>query len=296
MSMSKCVDNPATSQRGTIQFIKYQTNKSALVLASLSRPASRNAFSFDTYLDLIDLLDQVTNDDSLSGIVLTGTGPYFSSGADLKESNFMELDDDKSSMTNKPPGRFMAAMLKFPKVIAAAVNGPAVGIGVTLLLHCDLVFCLETATFWIPFNRLALVPEFCSSVSLIESMGVAKANELLLLGKKIDAHTAERYNICSRVIMKKDLNPTNTTEEESNNNPFHERSIGIYMCREILHSLLDLPHGHETSMIFVRLIRSRRRERLEKVCNEELCILDERFKRGDVLSAALELSFGKSKL
>lgn len=285
-------NKPVTSQRGTVQYQKYQTNKAALILACISRPASRNAFSFDTYLDLIDLLDQITNDDSLSGIVLTGTGSYFSSGADLKESHLMEAGDDRSSMIDQPPGQFMAAMLKFPKILAAAVNGPAVGIGVTLLLHCDLVFCLESATFWIPFNRLALVPEFCSSVTLFESMGMAKANELLLLGKKLDAYTAERWNICSRVIKNEELNPNAT----KNVDPFSQDSIGSFMCREILQSLLNLPHGNETSMIFIELIRSRRRKRLETICNEELHVLDVRFRRGDVLSAALELSFGKSKL
>lgn len=125
------------------------------MIVALDRLQVKNAFNDDVYLDLVDVLQQVEQDDSLVAIVLTGNGPYFSSGADLKA-----LTRSPGAMGNKtlerPTGKFMMSLIGFSKVMAVAVNGPAVGIGVTLLLHCDLVICAERASFWAPFTRLAL--------------------------------------------------------------------------------------------------------------------------------------------
>jgi peroxisomal 3,2-trans-enoyl-CoA isomerase len=122
----------------------------------MNRPRVKNAFSDDLYLDLIDVMADVASDPSFAALVLTGTGPYFSSGADLKGGTMMNEDGSARDTLNIPPGRFMMALIEFPKILGAAVNGPAVGIGVTLLLHCDLCYCTEKATLWAPFTRLAL--------------------------------------------------------------------------------------------------------------------------------------------
>lgn len=131
-----------------------------MLLVALWRPRVKNAFSDDLYLDLIDVFSAATTDPTLSAVVLTGTESYFSSGADLKQ-NMMPEDGKGRETINRPAGRFMMALLAFPKVIAAAVQGPAVGIGVTLLLHCDLCLCTQQATFWAPFTRLALGTRHC---------------------------------------------------------------------------------------------------------------------------------------
>jgi peroxisomal 3,2-trans-enoyl-CoA isomerase len=154
-----------------------------ILIVAFRRPPVKNAFNNAMYLDLIDVLHDAEQDDSIAAVVLTGTGSYFSSGADLKEtselllSTMMNQDDDHDNqpttninnnnnnstsnnstamMLHRPPGQCMMAMLEFPKVLVAAVNGPAVGIAVTLLFHCDIVVCCPTATFWTPFTRLAL--------------------------------------------------------------------------------------------------------------------------------------------
>lgn len=116
----------------------------------------KNAFSDDLYLDLIDVMAEVAADSSLAVLVMTGTGSYFSSGADLKGTSMLNDDGTDRDTLSIPPGRFMMSIITFPKILCAAVNGPAVGIGVTLLLHCDLCYCTETATLWAPFTRLAL--------------------------------------------------------------------------------------------------------------------------------------------
>lgn len=209
------------------------------MIVALSRPRVKNAFSDDLYLDLIDVLLETAGDESVSAVILTGDGSYFSSGADLN-GNFMPEDDGGTRDTlNKPAGRFMMALLTYPKLIAAAVQGPAVGIGVTLLLHCDLCYCTPQASFWAPFTRLALVPEFCSSVTFLESMGMAKTNDLLLLGRKIDAETAVQWNLCSRIV----------NDCHGGDDPFHSNSLANYMSREIDERLLTLPRGDETAQV-----------------------------------------------
>lgn len=201
----------------------------------------KNAFSDDLYLDLVDVLQRVAEDESLSALVLTGDGSYFSSGADLK-GNFMPEEEGGSRETlNRPAGQFMMALLSFQKLVAAAINGPAIGIAVTLLLHCDLCFCAPQATFWTPFTRIALVPEFCSSTTLVETMGIAKANALLMLGEKIDAETALSWNLCSRIVR----------DCDTSGDPFHPDSLGGYMSREIDERLLKLPRGHQTAKVRV---------------------------------------------
>lgn len=129
----------------------------SILLTALSRPKVKNAFSDNMYSDLTSMLKLAATDDTISAIVLTGTGPYFSSGADLKNMQLLPDDDGNRKPTlEKPAGQFMLAMMRFPKIIAAAVNGPTVGIGVTLLLHCDLCYSVKEATFWAPFTRLAI--------------------------------------------------------------------------------------------------------------------------------------------
>jgi len=224
--------------RGNIH-VARRGYKNSILLVALSRPRVKNAFSDDLYLDLVDVLQEAAADETLSALVLTGNGSYFSSGADLK-GNFMPEEDGGTRDTlNKPAGKFMMALLSFPKLVAAAVQGPAVGIAVTLLLHCDLCFCTPHATFWAPFTRIALVPEFCSSTTLVETMGVTKANELLMLSRKIDAETALQWNLCSRVV--KDC--------DASGDPFHPNSIASYMSREIDEQLLKLPRGHQTAQV-----------------------------------------------
>ncbi|CAI6007784.1 unnamed protein product [Closterium sp. NIES-65] len=94
-----------------------------------------------------------------------------------------------------PVGQFMRGVLRFSKILVAAVNGPAIGIGVTLLPHCDLVFAADSATFWVPFLRIALVPEFGSSVTLPQLLGRPLANDLLLTSRVLTADEACRNDV-----------------------------------------------------------------------------------------------------
>lgn len=276
--------NPHSFGRGNLKVTRRGKNGS-IVLASLWRPATRNAFSDDLYEDLIALMQNTANDASVSAVVLTGTGSFFSSGADLRNGNFQPEGAAGRQTAKKPAGRFMLALIAFPKILCAAVQGPAVGIGVTLLMHCDIVHCSPTATLWAPFTRLALVPELCSSVTFIESMGLSKANELLLLGKRIDAEKAVAWNMCSQVVKGCD----------ESGDPFHYNSLASRMSSELDRRLLQLPRGHETAAVFVSFVKGARQQRMQQVCRAELLKLDERFDTGEVGEAASHIQFGSQK-
>jgi peroxisomal 3,2-trans-enoyl-CoA isomerase len=151
-------------------------------------------------------------------------------------------------------------------------------------LPCDLPrSILSLHSHFVP--AFYVVPELCSSVTLVETMGLPKANELLLLGKRIDAHTALSWNLCSQVVSGCD----------TSGDPFHPDSLAGKMANEIHQRLLSLPLGDRTSRVFVSMVRGRRKARLEEVCRNELIRLDERFNDGECLEAAMQLSIGSKK-
>jgi enoyl-CoA hydratase/carnithine racemase len=276
----KVESTSVTFGRGNLKICR----RGSVLLVALCRPHSMNAFNDDLYEDLIDIMSSAASDDSVAAMVLAGTGPYFSSGADLKGSHF-EPEPGGRRTLQKPAGRFMMALIGFPKVLAAAVHGPAVGIGATLLMHCDLVHFSPRATVWAPFTRLALVPELCSSVTFRESMGLSKANELLLLGRKIDAKTALEWNICSRVVEDGDIH-----------DPFHPQALASRLAEDIDQNLLVLPKGNQTAQYFSELVKGgTRRRQMQEVCRRELIQLDERFDIGHVQVAASQLQIGSGK-
>jgi enoyl-CoA hydratase/carnithine racemase len=127
-------------------------------------------------------------------VLLHGEGGSFTSGNDL--GDFMQ---SPPTGENSPVLRFLSALSAFEKPIVAAVEGHAIGIGTTLLLHCDLVYAAPSARFQVPFVNLALVPEAASSLLLPRLAGHARAAELLFFGEPFDAATAHDLGIVSAV-------------------------------------------------------------------------------------------------
>ncbi|KAH9490097.1 Enoyl-CoA delta isomerase 2, mitochondrial [Bulinus truncatus] len=154
------------------------------------------------YRDIGKALKEAATDDSYRIAVITGTGDYYCSGNDL--SNFTNISMDKIPQMAKD-GRyvlldFVNAFIEFPKPLIAIVNGPAVGISVTTLGLCDVVYATDKATFHTPFSSLGQSPEACSSYTFPKLMGYAKASEMLLFNKKITAVEARERNLVSDVF------------------------------------------------------------------------------------------------
>ncbi|WP_299002294.1 enoyl-CoA hydratase-related protein [uncultured Shewanella sp.] len=161
----------------------------------LNRPEKRNAIDLEMYTQLTEYLIQGNSDNDIRAFMIQGQADCFTAGNDL--TDFLKHTDIDPQ---HPAFRFLFTLLDITKPIVAAVAGAAVGIGTTLLLHCDLVYADKSAKFQLPFVHLALVPEAASSLLLAQTVGPKKAAELLLLGDSFDAETANKLNLINDIL------------------------------------------------------------------------------------------------
>ncbi|EAR07617.1 enoyl-CoA hydratase-related protein [Reinekea blandensis] len=160
-----------------------------------NRPDKKNAITEAMYTALAEAFVRARTQADVSVVLLTGQKNCFTAGNDLNDFLDHPPEDEQA-----PVFRFLHTLADFPKPVVAAVNGAAVGIGTTLLLHCDLVFSGESAKFQLPFVNLGLVPEFASSYLLPLRVGHAKAAEWLLTGKTFDAQEAKAAGLINQVF------------------------------------------------------------------------------------------------
>lgn len=160
-----------------------------------NRPDKKNALLAAMYADVAIALRSAAEDSGVRVVVITGSGDSFCAGNDLK--NFLE---NPPMTPDAPVFQFMDSLAHCPKPVIAAVNGIAVGVGTTMLLHCDLVYAATTAKFQFPFVNIALVPEYASTFLLPRMLGNAHASELMLLGEVFNADRAEALGIVNDVV------------------------------------------------------------------------------------------------
>ncbi len=162
-------------------------HRDGIALLSLNRPNKRNAFSDQQYDDLRDALADAQADDTIKVTVITGAPGAFSAGQDLAEMGAARAYEDGRRHGFGP---FLDRLSTFDKPLLAAVNGVGVGIGLTMLLHCDIVYMAESARLRAPFVSLGLVPEAGSSFLLQAIVGPQIAAQLLYTNTWIDAERA----------------------------------------------------------------------------------------------------------
>jgi enoyl-CoA hydratase/carnithine racemase len=172
-----------------------QVRNGAVLQIGFNRPERRNAITAAMYSGLADGLRQAADDPATKVVVLHGTPLAFTAGNDL--GDFL---NNPPASDDAPVMRFLGAIVAFPKPLVAAVNGPAVGVGTTMLLHCDLVYAGDEAQFSLPFASLGLCPEGGSSVLLPALAGYARAAEKLLLGEPFDANEAREMGLVNKVM------------------------------------------------------------------------------------------------
>ena len=171
-----------------------------VVRIKLNRPEKKNAFTQAMYTACEQALIAADNDASVSVVVFEGAGDSFSSGNDLNDFLAIENLDESA-----PPFKFLHTINRVTVPIVAKVNGLAIGIGTTLLLHCDLVYASEHATFALPFVKLGLLPEAGSSLLLPLLCGHQRASELLLLGDNFSARQAQQFGFVNGVVAADEL-------------------------------------------------------------------------------------------
>lgn len=182
--------------------------ENGLLTIRINRPEKKNALTNAMYSDMADLVRNAASNDSVGCILFTG-GKDFSAGNDLVD--FLE---DPPMQFSAPVFKFMQAVMEYPLPIIAAVDGFAVGIGTTLLAHCDFVYATPAAVFKMPFVDIGLVPEFGITQLLPERIGHQKAAEFLLLCDKFDAQTAHQIGLVNRVCETTELLDTAKTTAE----------------------------------------------------------------------------------
>lgn len=171
-------------------------------LIILNRADKKNAINQDMYAAMADALNAAQEDDALRVVVFTGSGDAFSAGNDM-----MDFLNPNARMgdADLPVERFLQAILTAKKPMLAAVNGLAVGIGTTMLMHCDLVYASDNARFSVPFINLGLMPEAASSLLLPAAIGPKKAAEMLMFGDFHDAETARDMGLINEVFTSESL-------------------------------------------------------------------------------------------
>lgn len=167
----------------------------------LNRPEKKNALTFAMYTAMNEALVKADSDPAVRVVLITGTPGCFTAGNDL--ADFAAATTAQTS----PALRYLETLGATGKPVVAAVGGVAIGIGTTMLLHCDLVYAAEGARFQLPFVNLGLCPEAASSVILPALVGTHRAAELLLFGESFDAQAARELGIVNQVVADAELLP-----------------------------------------------------------------------------------------
>jgi len=162
---------------------------------TMNRPARKNALTAAMYQTMADAFFDAENDPAVRVVLIRAIGDTFSAGNDLED--FMKAPPSKQ---DAPVFQFLRRISTAPKPVVAAVTGGAVGIGTTMLLHCDLVYAASTAKFALPFVQLGVCPEAASSLLLPRIAGYQRAAEKLLLGESFDATEAANMGFVNRVM------------------------------------------------------------------------------------------------
>jgi enoyl-CoA hydratase/carnithine racemase len=222
------------------------------------RPDKKNALTRAMYSGMAEVLVQADQDKSVRAVLITGGESCFTSGNDL--ADFIKAPP---AGLNSEVFQFMQVLFEFSKPVVAAVNGPAVGIGTTLLLHCDLVYVGRGAKLKMPFVNLGLCPEYGSSLILPRLLGHARAAELLLLGQSFSGEQAANWGIANQAL--EDGAPT------------------LAKAREMALRFQQLaPAAVADSK---RLMRAPGREELRRVIEEEGALFSQRLRSPEAIEA-----------
>ncbi len=165
----------------------------------IARPEKKNALTVAMYQAMTEALKAAKDDPAVRAVLFTGQPGIFTSGNDIED--FMQRAPGQGSeATDSPVFQFMRALIECDKPVVAAVTGAAIGIGTTMLLHCDFVYVSDEARLAMPFVGLGLVPEFGSSLIVPQLMGHRRAAEKLLLGDPFTPEQAVECGIANAVL------------------------------------------------------------------------------------------------
>ena len=227
---------------------------------TLNRPAQLNAFTNRMMHEIIDAFDQADADDDVRAVIVTGSGRGFCAGADLSGGGdtFARGGSDVQTDVGVPRdggGLVSLRIFESTKPVIAAINGPAVGVGVTMTLPMDIRLAADTAKFGFVFARRGIVPEACSSWFLPRLVGISQAAEWVYTGRVFGAAEAHEHGLVRSVHTADDLLATAqaiATEIAQNTAP-----VSVALSRQMLWRMLGAPHPMDAHRVDSRGIQSR---------------------------------------
>ncbi|WP_415766689.1 enoyl-CoA hydratase-related protein [Pseudomonas sp. ZB1P45] len=237
--------------------IQFERERGLLILR-LNRPDKKNALTRAMYSHLAEALKLADSDPEINAVLITGSTECFTAGNDI--ADFIQ---QPPSNLDSPVFQFMLTLLECRKPVIAAVAGAAVGIGTTMLLHCDLVYVSRDARLRMPFVNLGLCPEFGSSLLLPRLLGQAKAAELLLLGEGFSGEQAARWGIATEALG--------------------SGEAALAKAREMALRFESLPP--EAVRISKQLMEAPDREQLRKAIEEESALFTQRLRSPEAIAA-----------
>jgi len=178
------------------------SKQNGILVIEFNRPEKKNSITAAMYQVMADALKDAQSDIKVRGILFSGKQDVFTAGNDLED--FMD-SASQGELADRPVAQFMLQLIQATKPVIAAVAGVAVGIGTTMLLHCDLVYAADNAKFSMPFTKLGLCPEFGSSVLLPYVVGYQRAAEKLFLGESFSAQEAYEMGLVNKVLPPDEL-------------------------------------------------------------------------------------------
>ena len=247
----------------TYETIKYEIDNNILTI-TLNRPDKLNAFTGQMMDELIFAFDSAGKDDEVRVIIVTGEGRGFCAGADLSSGNNTfnrDVRNNKGDQEDhkKDPewirdggGKTTLSIFECPKPIIAAINGPAVGVGVTMTLPMDIRLASEDAKFGFVFARRGLVPEAASSWFLPRLVGISKALEWTYSGKVFNATEAKEGGLIRSIHKPEEL--LNEARLLANEIIQSSSSVSVSLTRQMLWRMLGADHPMEAHKIDSRLI------------------------------------------
>ncbi len=187
----------------TLETVNLLVDPAGIATVQLNRPEALNAWNKQLGLDLLAAVRWVTEEEAVRAVVITGAGRAFSSGADLKDFSAELTPEGRPDVYKTLTQRYhpiVHAIRELPKPVLASVNGPAVGIGCSLALCCDLVLAAHSAYFLLAFVNIGLVPDGGSSLFVPTRIGMARATEMAMLGERIPAEQALQWGLINRAL------------------------------------------------------------------------------------------------
>ncbi len=232
----------------------------------LNRPEKKNAFTVSMYQELTKVLSEGDQNPEVKVILISGAGNAFSAGNDI--ADFMN-----SPITHEdaPPINLLKILAGLTKPLIAAVDGVAVGIGATMIFHCDLVYAQKDARFIFPFVSLGLVPEGAISLLLPRLIGHQRASEILLFGEALSAEDAHQVGFINKVILEPSALPYAEQRAKkltalSSGSIMNTKSLlkGIALKKEVLHQIevegklfVDRLHGPAAKEALIAFLEKR---------------------------------------